>query len=52
MADIQSATTEIRRGKERKKEIQWPAENDGGKKLTATLNTDVILRMHRELCDV
>jgi len=25
------------------------AENDGGKRFTATFNTDVILHMHREL---
>jgi len=27
------------------------AENDGGKRFTATFNADVILRMRRELCD-
>ena len=28
------------------------AENDGGKRFTATLNADVILRMRRTLCDL
>jgi len=28
------------------------AENDGGKRFTATFNADVILRMRRELCDL
>ena len=27
------------------------AENDDGKKFTATFNADVILRMRRELCE-
>jgi len=28
------------------------AENDGGKRFAATFNANVILRMHRELCDL
>jgi len=28
------------------------AENDGGKRFTAMFNTDVILHMRRELCDL
>ena len=28
------------------------AENDGGKRITATLNADLILRMRTELCDL
>ena len=28
------------------------AENDRGKRFTATFNADVILRMRRELCDL